>query len=105
MGMRTNFRKWIFTHLQHVLQLHGDPPLIIVQLVPVEVCRLVAGDVVNGQPVFHCEFQHVVCGVPSCCHIARHFSFVQVQGVESLEPQGKEKGCRVENGKGDFTKL
>jgi len=30
---------------------------------------------------------------------------LQVQDVEGLEPQRKEKGCRVENGEGDLAEL
>ena len=105
MRVEFNLQKRIGTHFQRAVKLRRYVPLSLIQFVLTQVRALVSCDVVDGRPILYRKRQHVECRIPPCSHIARHSARLQVQEVEGLEPQRKEKGCRVENGEGDLAEL
>jgi hypothetical protein len=51
------------------------------------------------------EFQHIVGGIPPCCHVMWHDSHIQPQFYKTFLSRWQENCRRMDNFEGQFSKL
>ena len=81
----TKRNKWQHAaQLENISKLGCNCPVILGQLILLQLHFLIPSDRIQGLLILNCKFKHVVCWIPACC-IMWHHLWVEVEVLKCCE--------------------